>query len=383
MDTARLLLVQYYLTALLAIIYASQSLALANSMNTDEEASTCKKLKMTDSTNNNNNNDVPPYPAVAAVPVHVAPKAPYRRNKIVLLGDSITQLSFSASLSGWGSYIADIYQRRSDVFNRGMSGYNTDWYLQYLQTEEGQYDVFGSMNMINNGVQANEHGDGVSESESDVKLVTIFFGANDASCPKLNPRHRVPVSRFKTNLKSLVQLCKENFGNQVRIIFITPPPVHHESRLKYQVDRYGDKATGDLERNMDLASQYAVAVEDVAKELQYPCLNIFQSMQDAIPGEGDEEEQLWSKFLSDGLHLSREGNMFVGQQLKTLVDEVFPEISVEACSHTDYTGSSGSKGGSALFVGSEKGVGPWHDEIDHLDPRKAFDSHEASKRMKI
>lgn len=75
------------------------------------------------------------------------------RGKIILLGDSITQMSFSATLSGWGSYIADVYQRRCDVYNRGMSGYNTDWFLRYLKSEEGQNDVFGMM--INNGETTN------------------------------------------------------------------------------------------------------------------------------------------------------------------------------------------------------------------------------------
>jgi len=43
-----------------------------------------------------------------------------RRAKIILYGDSITQMSFSAIDCGWGAYIADRYQRRADVLNRGM-----------------------------------------------------------------------------------------------------------------------------------------------------------------------------------------------------------------------------------------------------------------------
>ena len=49
------------------------------------------------------------------------------RPKIVLFGDSITQLSFSAKDRGFGCYISDAFQRRADVLNRGYSGYNTDW----------------------------------------------------------------------------------------------------------------------------------------------------------------------------------------------------------------------------------------------------------------
>ena len=288
-----------------------------------------------------------------------APDSPFHRSKIVLLGDSITQMSFSAKLSGWGTHLSDVYQRRCDIYNRGMSGYNTDWYLKYLETEEGKYDVFDSLTSIN----------GIEDGISDVKLVTLFFGANDASCEKLNARHHVPLPRFQANLKDLVKLCRERFGDKVRIIFITPPPVHHDSRLKFQVERYGDKASGELERNLDLASQYAKAVEETAKELDYPCLDIFRAMQDAMPG-GDEG---WSVFLSDGLHLSGKGNIFVGERLKQLIESVYPEIAVTPCPHTAYTGNSSSKGGPLL--GSTKGVGPWHDEIDHLEVDKSFDVH--------
>jgi lysophospholipase L1-like esterase len=294
-----------------------------------------------------------------------APNSPFRRNKMVLLGDSITQMSFSAELSGWGTHLADVYQRRCDVYNRGFSGYNSDWFLKYLETEEGKYDVFDSFTA-----------NGIGDGSSDVKLVTIFFGANDASCEKLNARSHVPVPRFKTNLKDLVDLCRQNFGDRVRIIFITPPPVHHASRLKYQVQRYGDKATGDLERNLDLASQYTDAVVETAKELDYPCLNIFKAMQEALPGDNEE----WSAFLSDGLHFSARGNLFVGKKLKELIDEVYPEIAVTPCPHTAFTGNSSSKGGAAL--GSEKGVGPWHDEIDHLEVDKAFETHLNAKKAK-
>ena len=39
---------------------------------------------------------------------------PGRRALILLLGDSITQLSFSAVNAGWGAHLADQYQRRAD-----------------------------------------------------------------------------------------------------------------------------------------------------------------------------------------------------------------------------------------------------------------------------
>lgn len=47
------------------------------------------------------------------------------RPQFVLFGDSITQYSFATK--GWGAQLANHYQRKVDVVNRGYSGYNTAW----------------------------------------------------------------------------------------------------------------------------------------------------------------------------------------------------------------------------------------------------------------
>eukprot|EP00551_Chaetoceros_affinis_P005088 CAMPEP_0203675182 /NCGR_PEP_ID=MMETSP0090-20130426/19281_1 /ASSEMBLY_ACC=CAM_ASM_001088 /TAXON_ID=426623 /ORGANISM="Chaetoceros affinis, Strain CCMP159" /LENGTH=373 /DNA_ID=CAMNT_0050541291 /DNA_START=16 /DNA_END=1137 /DNA_ORIENTATION=+ len=341
-----------------------------------------------------------------------------KRGKIILLGDSITQMSFSATLSGWGSYVADVYQRRCDVYNRGMSGYNTDWFLRYLKSDEGYHDIFGMMGdaitsktgdknnseapisqkdgdasedaCSNSNTNTNTPVDTTANDESmeedkktnNVKLVTIFFGANDSSSKELNPRHHVPIPRFESNLKEIVQKCRESFGDETKIILITPPPVCHKSRLEYQIQRYKEKATGDLERTLSLSGAYAEAVERVAKELKLPCLNIWKDMQESMEGEEKNREdgkEPWSVYLSDGLHFSREGNLFVGERLVDLIAAVYPDIAVSPCPFTNYTGNSSSKGGLAL--GSEGGIGPWHDEIDHLDVEDSFTN--STKKIKV
>lgn len=52
------------------------------------------------------------------------------RPQILLIGDSITQYSFS--VGGWGARLADWYVRKADVVNRGLSGYNSSWALAAL-----------------------------------------------------------------------------------------------------------------------------------------------------------------------------------------------------------------------------------------------------------
>ena len=81
--------------------------------------------------------------------------------RIVLFGDSITQQAFGSH--GFGTSLAERYQRRADVLNRGYSGYNTSWALELLPRLRDTPGV-------------------------ETRLVTVFFGANDASLVEHNAR---------------------------------------------------------------------------------------------------------------------------------------------------------------------------------------------------
>lgn len=80
------------------------------------------------------------------------------RPQFVTFGDSITQRGFEP---GWGSLLANAYQRRADVVSRGYSGYNSRWALQLLDA------VFPQP----------------SAAAPPPRLATVFFGANDAALP--------------------------------------------------------------------------------------------------------------------------------------------------------------------------------------------------------
>lgn len=79
------------------------------------------------------------------------------RPQFITFGDSITQRGFAP---GWTGLLADAYQRRADVINRGYSGYNSRWALQLMDR------VFPPTSVV-----------------PPPRLVTIFFGANDAALP--------------------------------------------------------------------------------------------------------------------------------------------------------------------------------------------------------
>lgn len=251
------------------------------------------------------------------------------RAKILLLGDSLTQLSWD----GWGGQLAHVYQRRADVVNRGMAGYNTDWFLRYMEKEED--DVF----------------------PPHVKLVVIFFGANDASDAELNPRHYVPRPQYKDNLKSLINKCRSKYNQDVSIILVSPPPVQHEQRIEYQKQLYGDKATGKLERTLELSGEYALAAQQLASECNTLFVNLWSDMQ---------KDSNWDRFFYDGLHFSKDGNNFVARAILDTISTQIPALAVTPCPITKQYANSASSCPTLTQSG------PFHDEIDYLNPSKAF-----------
>jgi lysophospholipase L1-like esterase len=260
----------------------------------------------------------------------VTPLVQASRPKIVLWGDSLTQTSFE----GWGGMLANRYQRRADVVNRGMSGYNSSWYLQLPE-----------------------------ESHENVVLCTIWFGANDASLKEQNPHHYVSLEDYQQNLRTLVAKAKKLMHfqgqKQANILLITPPPVDHDQRLAFQKERYADKATGVLERTLENSGKYAEACVQVANELNLPCLNLWQAFQ---------TDANWSRFLSDGLHFSAAGQAFVFDKLIHCLQEEFPDLQVQPDPITGQACNSGS------MCPGLPAFGPYHDEIDETDPEEAMKS---------
>jgi lysophospholipase L1-like esterase len=258
---------------------------------------------------------------------------PTERPKILLLGDSLTQTSWD----GWGGGLAHRYQRRADVLNRGTSGYNTRWYMKYAETS-GVWEE--------------------TSSPSSVKLVMIFFGANDASLAQENPRHYVPLEEYAQNLKALLDLSQKSYP-AAKVLFITPPPVHHGQRLEFQVQRYKEKATGVLERTLENAGKYADACMTVAKENSIPCLDLYNIMK----GEKGND---FGKYFYDGLHFNKVGHDFVLKHLLEALEKNFPSISVTPDPITGQENNSGSK------CEGMPSSGPYHDQIDHTSCEKAF-----------
>jgi lysophospholipase L1-like esterase len=230
------------------------------------------------------------------------------RQKFLLLGDSLTQLCFE----GWGSDLADVYQGRADVLNRGVSGYNSRWYLRYAE-DTGIWDEPGK-----------------------VALVTIFFGANDA-VKEFDPAH-VPLPEFTTNIEKIVDKVKESYPNS-KILLIAPPPVHLGQRVAYQKKRWGDKATGVVERSSEITGTYAAACREVGKTKKVPCMDLFTAMRTA---EGNTDEDDNGRFFYDGLHFNKTGHKFVYDTLANAIHTHFPTMEVHPCPKTGQFNNSSS-----------------------------------------
>jgi len=170
--------------------------------------------------------------------------------------------------------------------------------------------------------------------------VTVFFGANDSSLAAVNPRQHVPLDEYAANLRLIVTRLKAQCPG-VTVVIITPPPICEAALAEGRL-----KATRSLEN----AGLYAARAKQLAGELGCPCLDLWTEMQEAAPNKG------WHAFLSDGLHLSPEGNKFVGSMLLATIDKDCPHLKVTPCEITGAPGNSGSS--SELPYDA-----PWHNAI--------------------
>ncbi|XP_010251204.1 PREDICTED: GDSL esterase/lipase At5g62930 isoform X3 [Nelumbo nucifera] len=168
----------------------------------------------------------------------------------------------------------------------------------------------------------------------------IFFGANDAALlGRNNERQHVPVEEYEENIRRIVNHLKE-YSPTMLVVLITPPPVNEEGRKEYARSVYGEKAVDLPERTNEMAGVYAKLCVELAKELGLSSINLWSKMQET---EGWEK-----KFLSDGLHLTEEGNAILHQEVVRVFNE-------------------------AWLCASEMPYDfPHHSEIDWRNPENAF-----------
>jgi lysophospholipase L1-like esterase len=227
----------------------------------------------------------------------------------LLFGDSITQQSFSQERGfAFGAALSDAYARRLDIINRGLSGYNTRQALDVLPIVVPK------------------------RSQASVRLLTIWFGANDARLPDTPgaPQQHVPLDEFMENIRAMATHPDVRGHEGVRMVLITPPPVDERKCILNEPD-----GVQSSNRRAAVTKEYAQGVVSVGKELHVPVLDIWSIMIQRAGGSPTDPEPTGSidmpanetlqEFLHDGLHLSPSGYRIVYDELMALIARTWPD----------------------------------------------------------
>ncbi|KAJ5824600.1 Esterase SGNH hydrolase-type subgroup [Penicillium robsamsonii] len=230
-------------------------------------------------------------------------------DQFLLFGDSITQMACNQELGfAFHAALQEAYSRRLDVVNRGLAGYTTAHAVKV-------FDKFFP-----------------SPQTANVRLMTIFFGANDA-CVPAHEQH-VPLDQYKENLKTIIQHPATRAQNP-RLILISPPPVN-----EYQVEKFdAEKGCPFPSRTASYTKSYAAAACEVGSALNIPVVDLWTAFMkttgwkegEPLIGSRDapDNEKL-SSLLTDGLHLTPSGNRIVYDELMKVVEANWPDQTPEA-----------------------------------------------------
>lgn len=252
----------------------------------------------------------------------------------LLLGDSITQFSTLT----FQAYLQTQYIRRLDVINRGLSGFTAPMGFRALKK------FLPSI--------------GESCAWPQIKLATVFFGANDACVPG-NQQH-VELSAYVDTLKSIVHYptFQQPGVQKTTVILITPPPVNEH--------QFEQAPHGPFPRRAGVTSQYARAAVEMCRAYGVPVLDFWSIIMQKVgwnPSMGRDccsqhlsyqldlkpvsrQEEVrhipgchnilptlpntkyqLSDFLTDGLHLTKLGYDVLFLELMKIIRKVAPECA--------------------------------------------------------
>ncbi|OAV89459.1 hypothetical protein PTTG_06190 [Puccinia triticina 1-1 BBBD Race 1] len=258
---------------------------------------------------------------------------PFSMDELVMFGDSITQFAWQAG--GTGAELANYYQRRLDVVNRGFSGYNTAWALHVAKK------IFPAQSAGSNSFPRK-------------RIVTIWFGANDAVIPP-KPQTVTP-EQFVENMVKLIEMIQARAsptgshqdGSQLLVVLITPPPISVALRAANLASRFPDWRPENMDRDPARTRLFAELVCQVAQQKGLPVIDTWT----AITKAADESQGGLSTFLVDGLHLTPAGYEIVTQEFKSILTRHYPSFLPESLPH-DF---------------------PWWNDIDAEHPENSFPS---------
>ncbi|KAF1808246.1 isoamyl acetate-hydrolyzing esterase [Eremomyces bilateralis CBS 781.70] len=225
----------------------------------------------------------------------------------LLLGDSITQQASSQERGfGFAAALQDAYIRKLDVVNRGLSGYNTDMAIKVL------------LRCI------------PAVTEARMRLMTVFFGANDSCWPTSYLNQSVPLPRYLENLTHLMTHAKVKAHN-ARIILITPPPINEY--MQWVVDQA--KGYNQPRRTAERTKEYAEATRELGEKLGVPVVDMWTVIMlkagwelgsSVLPGSRKfGPNPVLEELLHDGLHLSPSGYRILYDEVLQVIRKNWPD----------------------------------------------------------
>lgn len=245
----------------------------------------------------------------------------HQRNRLspqfILFGDSITQSSHLSFIP----LLSTLYSRRLDVVNRGLSGYTSVAALPLLPA------ILPSLD--------HSHGR-APHANSKVPLMTIFFGANDASLPG-NQQH-VPVERYTATLQKMLNYPGIR-GRGTSVLLFTTPPVDEwqlqinegpePSRRAAVTKTYADAARTIAEAAANTEGSKVVLV-DVWRLFMLRAGWSESSDDEYLPGDARREKnEVLRTLLSDGLHFTKEGYELLYGEVERVIRAELPECCPE------------------------------------------------------
>ncbi|KAE8225568.1 hypothetical protein CF319_g1707 [Tilletia indica] len=214
---------------------------------------------------------------------------------IVLFGDSQTE--FGSKPGGLANRLSHHYSRIFDVVNRGFSGYTTDQALILAPR------------LFHETAQGSKSGPSGS-----VRLVTVWFGSNDAAVE--GHRQHVPLQRFRDNLHAILDVIEAR-AESAKILLLTPVT------LISSTDRVGES------RRPEITRTYVDAILEVAqqrKSLKIVGVDLYSLFQDLAAGHIGSMQPL---LLEDGLHISDLGYELIFHKLTSTIAQHWPELDVK------------------------------------------------------
>lgn len=216
-------------------------------------------------------------------------------DKVLLFGDSITELSYNQEFGfNLAPALQHEYFRKLQVVVRGYGGYSSEH----------------ARHILNPTLDAETAGG------SKIRLAVIFLGTNDAS---VNAAQHVTLERYAENMRFL---ATEAGKRNIPTVLVGPALVDERKMEEDQFNKDG------------LA--YSNAAKEVAKSLGLPFIDLYHAfLEFRGPGEEDAPSRLeqtnenLDQLLSDGVHFSGKGYRIWYDLLLDTIRREFPELRTE------------------------------------------------------